>query len=88
MTELLNFAGGQGEYLRRLAGETARQLYSRPSVQVISHTTGQFHAALELYLARPDQAWSIVDCARFIVMNDRGIHGALAFDHHPLTSNW
>ena len=68
LTELLNFASGQGEYLQRLAGETARQRYHEPSLEEIRQTTGLFQEALERYLTRPDQGWSLVDCASFVVM--------------------
>lgn len=82
LTELLNYASGEGQYLRRTVGETAAALYRRHNVEVISQTSIQFHQALERYLSRPDQSWSVVDCASFIVMETRGIQEALAFDHH------
>ena len=82
LTELLNFASGEGEYLRKLAAETTRRLYLEQNVEVIPQTSPQFHAALQRYLARLDHSWSLVDCASFIVMEERGIREALAFDHH------
>ncbi|MGO4884227.1 MAG: type II toxin-antitoxin system VapC family toxin [Bryobacteraceae bacterium] len=33
-------------------------------------------------MARPDQTWSLVDCASFAVMRQRGIGDALTSDHH------
>ena len=82
LTELLNYACREGQYLRRIAGEAAAALHRRRNVEVIPQTTDQFHQALERYLSRLDQTWSIVDCASFIVMETRGIREALAFDHH------
>jgi uncharacterized protein len=41
-----------------------------------------FHRAVTLYAARADQDWGLIDCASFIVMQDRGIGAALAYDHH------
>jgi len=82
LTELLNFASGQGQYLRKLSGETSRQLLREPNVEVIPQTSDQFQQALERYINRPDQRWSLVDCTSFIVMEQRQIREALAFDHH------
>ncbi|MDE2778093.1 MAG: PIN domain-containing protein [Chloroflexota bacterium] len=82
LTELLNFASRQGQNLRILAGETSRQLCREPNVEVIPQTSGQFQQALERYISRPDQGWSLVDCASFIVMEERRIREALAFDHY------
>ncbi len=40
----------------------------------------QFRAAVEHYAARPDQRWSLTDCASFLVMEERGIAEAPAYD--------
>jgi len=82
LTELLNYASSEGQYLRRVAGETAAALAARPYVEVIPQTSYQFHQALERYRSRVDQSWSVVDCASFIVMESRQIQEALAFDRH------
>jgi predicted nucleic acid-binding protein len=39
-------------------------------------------AAWELLATRPDKSWSLVDCASFVVMAQRGITEALTTDHH------
>ncbi len=38
--------------------------------------------AWKLLRTRPDKDWSLVDCASFAVMADRGIAEALTADHH------
>ncbi|PIU67131.1 MAG: VapC toxin family PIN domain ribonuclease [Armatimonadetes bacterium CG07_land_8_20_14_0_80_59_28] len=38
--------------------------------------------AWELLKSRPDKDWSLVDCASFVVMRQRGITEALTTDHH------
>ena len=43
-------------------------------------TAAQFRVAVERYAERPDQTWSLTDCASFIVMEERGITDALAHD--------
>ena len=82
LTELLNYASREGQYLRRVAAETVAALPRRRNVEVIPQTSDQFFQALERYVNRLDQGWSLVDCASFIVMETRRINQALAFDHH------
>ena len=53
-----------------------------PNVEAIPQTSAQFPVALERYLNRLDQRWSLVDCASFIVMEPRQIQEALVFDRH------
>jgi uncharacterized protein len=45
-------------------------------------TTKLFHRALDLYEARRDKEWGLVDCLSFIVMRDRGLTEALTSDEH------
>jgi predicted nucleic acid-binding protein len=39
-------------------------------------------AAWHLWQARPDKEWTLVDCASFVVMQQRGLTEALTTDHH------
>jgi len=41
-----------------------------------------FEAGLQLHAARPDKEWSLTDCISFVVMRERGVSRALAYDHH------
>jgi predicted nucleic acid-binding protein len=82
LTEFLNHVSGGGSHVRRLAGETVLQWRADPNVEVVPQTSVQFEAALERYLTRLDQSWSVVDCASFIIMEIRQIKEALAFDRH------
>ena len=82
LTELLNHLSRGGGQVRRLAGEAVLQWRVDPNVEVVPQTSAQFQAALERYLTRLDQSWSVVDCASFIVMETRQIQEALAFDRH------
>jgi uncharacterized protein len=36
----------------------------------------------DLFKARPDKSWSLVDCVSFVIMQQRGITDALTEDHH------
>ena len=82
LTELLNNASRRGNDRRRLTASAVVTWKANSRVEVVPQTSEQFHAALELYQARLDQGWSLVDCASFIVMEKRQIQEALAFDRH------
>ena len=55
LVEFLNFMGRQGEYKRRLAVETLREIANDPQVDVVPQTSQQFNAAVDLYENRLDQ---------------------------------
>jgi predicted nucleic acid-binding protein len=38
--------------------------------------------AWSLWASRPDKDWSLVDCASFVVMRQRGLTEALTTDNH------
>ena len=38
--------------------------------------------AWNLWRARPDKTWSLVDCASFVLMTQRGLTDAITADHH------
>src|SRR5215510_9939852 len=38
--------------------------------------------AWQLFTERPDKEWSLVDCASFVVMQQRGLLEAFTTDHH------
>ena len=80
VTEVLNYMSRGGSYLRGLAVQLVRDLEERTDVEIIPQTGAQFRAAVERYAARPDQRWSLTDCASFLVMEERGISEALAYD--------
>ena len=60
--------------------QMVRNLEARPDVEIVPQTEAQFRAAVERYAARPDQTWSLTDCASFLVMEQRNITEALAYD--------
>ncbi len=80
LAEALNHLAGEGERLRRLAVQMVQELESNPNVEIVPQTEAQFRAAVERYAARSDQRWSLTDCASFLVMEERGITEALAYD--------
>lgn len=80
LIEVLDGFAGRGQHSRELVTSLARGLQSNPGVDVVPASPGLFNAALERYAQRPDQYWSLTDCASFLVMEERGISEALAYD--------
>ena len=80
LTEVLNHLAGRGTQRRGVAVRMVQELIARPDVDVVPQTDGQFRAAVERYAERPDQRWSVTDCASFLIMEERGITEALAYD--------
>ena len=80
LVEVLTGLSRGGSYRRASAARYARYLLNGSGVDVIPQTDEQFKVALERYANRPDQRWSLTDCASFLVMEERGISEALAYD--------
>ena len=80
LIEALNFMARMGEFRRRFAAQMVERLRDDPDVEIVPQTDAQFRAAVEHYAARPDQRWSLTDCASFLVMEERNITEALAYD--------
>ncbi len=80
LTETLNALAATGEFYRRFAVQMVREMEQDPDVEIVPQTDGQFRAAVERYAARSDQRWSLTDCVSFLVMEERNITEALAYD--------
>ena len=80
LIEVLNYMSRAGADSRGLASGMAQDFATNPGVEIVPQTDAQFRAALERYAARPDQTWSLTDCASFLVMEERNIIEALAYD--------
>lgn len=59
-----------------------RDLRSSWLVEILPLGPDTLEAAWSLLFARPDKTWSLVDCASFVVMQQRGLTDALTSDHH------
>jgi hypothetical protein len=57
-------------------------LDSDPQIEVVEITPVLYAQAVDLFAARPDKDWGLVDCASFVVMTQRGITAALTHDSH------
>ena len=80
LVEFLNYMSRGGEDGRTLAVRTVRGLEDSPNVEIVEQTGAQYNAALERYASRSNQRWSVTDCASFLLMEERGITEALAYD--------
>lgn len=80
LVEFLNFCSRQGAAGRRQAATTVDRLWKSENTVVVPQTSDQLRLAVQRYVERPDQRWSVTDCASFIVMEQRGITEALAYD--------
>jgi len=80
LTETLNALAATGEFRRRFAVQMIREMEQDPDVEIVPQTDRQFRAAVERYVARSDQRWSLTDCVSFLVMEERNITEALAYN--------
>lgn len=59
-----------------------RQLQSDPLVLIAPASRALFRDGFELFAARPEKEWSLVDCISFAIMRQRRLNDALTADHH------
>jgi predicted nucleic acid-binding protein len=62
--------------------ELIRGIKTSPHVHIIHVDTTLDGQAWQLLTQRPDKAWSLVDCASFIIMQREGLTEALTTDQH------
>ena len=82
LVEVLTHFADAGINYRRAAAKLVMGLRDLKNVQVVPLSHEQFDGALALYGERADKAWSLVDCASFLVMRRRRLTDALAHDRH------
>jgi predicted nucleic acid-binding protein len=82
LTELLNDFAKRGAEQRTAGSAVVEMLLTGNEVTVERQTAESFSEALKLYSSRPDKAWSMTDCASFLLMRSDGIESALTYDHH------
>jgi predicted nucleic acid-binding protein len=67
---------------RKKAHSAVAEIRTSASWQLIHAAHELFSAGLALHEQRADKHWSLTDCVSFVVMQQRGLRQALAFDHH------
>jgi uncharacterized protein len=62
--------------------DTMSQLWDSPVVDVVFVNRQLISRAVDLYRRHADKSWGLVDCASFVVMQDRRITDAFTTDRH------
>lgn len=82
LTEVFSSFARFGPSIRSAVANLESELRRSSNVDLVPQTRVQFRTACELYRARDDKSWSLVDCASFCLMNERGMSDALTNDAH------
>lgn len=82
LTELVALLTSPLRIPRTTVIELVAGIKSSPQVEVLHVSESLDQEAWALFRRRPDKQWSWVDCASFVVMQQRGIQEALTTDHH------
>jgi predicted nucleic acid-binding protein len=67
---------------RPKAHAAVAEIIASTTWELIHATPDLFSQGLSLHKTRPDKYWSLTDCVSFVVMQERSVQQALAFDHH------
>jgi predicted nucleic acid-binding protein len=78
--EVVTFFTSRGRHAK--AVEVGTRLLESPSVELIQVDEELFRAGWEYLKQRPDKRYSLTDSISFVLMQQRGIAQALAFDAH------
>lgn len=68
--------------IRHVFADAVSRLWISPKVQVVTIDQQLISAAVDHYRRHSDKSWGLVDCASFIVMQERGITDAFTSDRH------
>ena len=82
LVEYLTYFAKAPEQLRRKAVINVHGILADPHVRVIPQSHESFLAGLELYRARPDKGYSLVDCISMHTMRKEGLTEVLTNDRH------
>ena len=67
---------------RNLFSQTLAAIRADPRFRIVPPTEGLFDRGVELYEKRSDKDWSLTDCISFVVMDEKKITEAFAYDQH------
>ena len=82
LTEYLTFFSDAPESLRREAAESVEGILASSAIRVIPQSRESFLAGLQLFRARPDKGYSLVDCISMQAMRKEGLTDVLTNDRH------
>jgi predicted nucleic acid-binding protein len=78
--EVLNYFSATPFRIR--AHEVLHRLATDPAFELVHVETVRLAKGMELHRRRADKDWSLTDCVSFILMEERGMTSALAYDRH------
>lgn len=82
LTELLTYLSGWGDYWRTVAAHLVDAINDDPSIEVVVQSEQSFATGLNLYRARADKNYSMVDCISMQTMKEMDCTEVLTHDHH------
>ena len=88
LVDVLDGIAGRGRYRREVVARLIQAMVANPMIEIVPVTSQQVWQAFERYEARPEQSWSLTDCASFLLMEQRGITEALAHDQDFVQSGF
>jgi uncharacterized protein len=80
--EYLTFFSRAPEYLRRKAAANVVDILDDPTTRVIPQSRESFLSGVDLYRARPDKGYSLIDCISMQTMRREGLTDVLTNDRH------
>jgi predicted nucleic acid-binding protein len=80
LCECVNFFSMPPDRPKAHAVVTALQ--DDPGCEIVEASQALFHDGLRLHEERSDKSWSLTDCVSFVIMQQRGLFRALAYDKH------
>lgn len=78
--EIIALINGRGRYAKAI--QVGRRLLEDPDIELIHVDERLFRAGWDFLGRHRDKRYSLADCVSFVLMRDRGIRQALAFDRH------
>lgn len=82
LAECLTFFATAPEQVRRKAVINARRILADPDVRVVPQSRESFLSGMDLYEARPDKGYSLVDCISMQTMRKERLTDVLTNDRH------
>lgn len=80
---LCEFLGRAAEPpLRQSAIRSLEDLLRSRHVEIVPATREDWERGFDLYQARPDKSWSLVDCISILLCQERRIQEVFSGDHH------
>jgi predicted nucleic acid-binding protein len=82
LAEYLTFFSAALGTVRREVAESVQGILATPVIGVIPQSRASFLAGLELYTARPEKGYSLLDCISMRTMRQEGLSEVLTNDRH------